>query len=51
MQVEFNCMAFVVQRDFDREVSDDDFEVSLKKSILFALLQFIKALEKLLGWI
>ena len=30
MQEEFNCMAFVIQRDFDQEVSDNDFEVSLK---------------------
>ena len=41
MQVEFNCMAFVVQRDFDREVLDDDFEVSLKVYLIFALLQFM----------
>ena len=41
MQVEFNCMAFVIQRDFDQEVSDDDFEVSLKVYLIFALLQFM----------
>ena len=30
MSVEFNHTAFIGQRDFDQEVSDNNFEVSLK---------------------
>ena len=30
MSVEFNHTAFIVKRDFDQEVSDNNFEVSLK---------------------
>ena len=36
MSVEFNHTAFIGQRDFDQEVSDNDFEVSLKVFVLFA---------------
>ena len=30
MSVEFNHTAFIGQRDFDQEVSENDFEVSFK---------------------
>ena len=39
MSVEFNHTAFIVQRDFDQEVSDNDFEVSLKVYFI-GILQF-----------
>ena len=35
MSVEFNHTAFIGQRDFDQEVSDNDFEVSLRVFFLF----------------
>ena len=39
MSVEFNNMTFIVTRDFDQEVSDNDFEVSLKVYFI-RILQF-----------
>ena len=41
MQVEFNCMAFVIQKDFDQEVSDDDFEVSLKVRLICIIAVYV----------
>ena len=49
MQVEFNCMAFVVQRDFDQEVLDDDFEVSLK--VYFICIETIPILRQQKDWV
>ena len=39
MSAEFNHMAFIIQRDFGQEVSDNDFEVSLKVYFIW-ILQF-----------
>ena len=41
MQVEFNCIAFVAQRDFDGEVSDNDFEVSLKVYLICIIAVYV----------
>ena len=49
MQVELNCMAFVVQRDFDQEVLDDDFEVSLK--VYFICIETIPILRQQKDWV
>ena len=35
MSVEFNHTAFIGQRDFDQEVSDNDFEVSLRVFFIY----------------
>ena len=40
MSVEFNHTAFIGQRDFDQEVSDNDFEVSLR--VFFYLCMYCK---------
>ena len=39
--MEFNCAAFIVQRDFDQEVSDNDFEVSLKVYLICIIAVYV----------
>ena len=34
-------MAFVIQRDFDHKVSDDDFEVSLKVYLICIIAVYV----------
>ena len=49
MSVEFNHTAFIGQRDFDQEVSENDFEVSSKVCFIY-LLQFYQSLKSMTYW-